>query len=155
MPTTTTNYDLEKPLVNNAVDEDLWGGQLNDNMDKIDTQMKVNADNTLLYETVTTVTSTSNAVTIDLSLGYAFSHTFTENTTFTFSNPLATGKNTGFKLFLTNDGTGRTPTWPAAVIWPDGDEPDLTTASQKNVLVFETIDGGTVWYGALAIGAAA
>lgn len=44
MPTTTTNYGLNKPLVNDPVDEDLWGGYLNDSMDDIDTQMKVNAD---------------------------------------------------------------------------------------------------------------
>lgn len=36
MPTYTPNYDLAKPLVNNPVDEDLWGDGLNDNMDKID-----------------------------------------------------------------------------------------------------------------------
>lgn len=39
MPTTTTTYSLNKPLVNNATDQDLWGGYLNDNMDTIDTQM--------------------------------------------------------------------------------------------------------------------
>ena len=44
MPNTTTNYALYKPLVNDATDEDLWGGYLNDSMDLIDTQMKVNAD---------------------------------------------------------------------------------------------------------------
>jgi len=147
MPTLTTNYSLSKPLVNNAVDEDLWGGQLNTNMDTIDLQLAK-------YRILTAVTSTSNAVTIDLSLGFVFSHTFTENTTFTFSNPQTGTVNTGFKLFLTNDGTGRTPTWPASVIWPNGNEPVLTTASEKNVLVFETIDGGTIWYGALAIQAA-
>lgn len=37
MPTQTTNFSFNKPLVNNAVDEDLWGGQLNDNWDSIDT----------------------------------------------------------------------------------------------------------------------
>lgn len=40
MPTQTTNYDLFKPLVADAVDEDLWGGYLNDNMDSIDTLLK-------------------------------------------------------------------------------------------------------------------
>ena len=35
MPTTTTNFSLNKPLVNDPIDEDLWGGQLNTNMDKI------------------------------------------------------------------------------------------------------------------------
>lgn len=36
MPTTTTNYDLLKPLVNDPTDEDLWGGYLNDNADSLD-----------------------------------------------------------------------------------------------------------------------
>lgn len=44
MPTYTTNYDIPKPLVNSAVDQDLWGDELNDGMDIIDTQLKVNAD---------------------------------------------------------------------------------------------------------------
>lgn len=39
MPNLTTNYSLNKPLVNNATDQDLWGGYLNDNMDSIDTQL--------------------------------------------------------------------------------------------------------------------
>lgn len=40
MPTTTTNYDLLKPLVNSATDQDLWGGYLNDDMDDIDTLLR-------------------------------------------------------------------------------------------------------------------
>lgn len=44
MPTYTTNYNLAKPLVNDPVDEDLWGGYLNTDMDTIDTTMKANAD---------------------------------------------------------------------------------------------------------------
>ncbi len=40
MPTFTTNYDLSKPLVNNAVDQDLWGNELNDDLDSIDTLLK-------------------------------------------------------------------------------------------------------------------
>lgn len=39
MPSLTTNFSLNKPLVNNATDQDLWGGYLNDNMDSIDTQL--------------------------------------------------------------------------------------------------------------------
>ena len=40
-------------------------------------------------ETYAAVTSTSNATTVDCEAGNAFSHTLTENTTFTFSNPPA------------------------------------------------------------------
>lgn len=40
MPTYTPNYDLPKPNVNSADDEDQWGDQLNEGMDIIDTQLK-------------------------------------------------------------------------------------------------------------------
>lgn len=36
MPNFTTNFNLAKPLVNSPVDEDLWGNELNDDMDIID-----------------------------------------------------------------------------------------------------------------------
>lgn len=36
MPTKTSNYDFNKPIVDSAEDEDLWGGQLNDNWDSVD-----------------------------------------------------------------------------------------------------------------------
>lgn len=39
MPTITTNFSLNKPLVNDPVDEDLWGSQLNTNMDSIDNRL--------------------------------------------------------------------------------------------------------------------
>ena len=104
--------------------------------------------------TVSVITSTSNAITCDLSVSHVFSHTFTENTTFTFSNPEATGTEDTFRLYLTNDGTGRTPTWPASVDWSNSIEPDLTTASERNILSFTTIDGGTIWYGGVVIEAA-
>lgn len=40
MPTYTPNYHLAKPLVNSAVDQDLWGSELNTNMTTIDTTLK-------------------------------------------------------------------------------------------------------------------
>lgn len=39
MATNTPFYDLAKPAVNSPVDEDLWGDELNNNMDKIDTAL--------------------------------------------------------------------------------------------------------------------
>lgn len=36
MPTSTTNYGLSKPLVNDPTDQDLWGGELNGDMDELD-----------------------------------------------------------------------------------------------------------------------
>ena len=39
MPNLTSRFELNKPLVNNATDADLWGGQLNTNMDEIDSAL--------------------------------------------------------------------------------------------------------------------
>lgn len=44
MPTFTTNYNLIKPNVNDPVDEDLWGGYLNDDLDDIDALIKTATD---------------------------------------------------------------------------------------------------------------
>jgi hypothetical protein len=45
MPTSTTNYGFIKPNVNDAVDQDLWGGYLNTDLDDIDDLM-LTASNT-------------------------------------------------------------------------------------------------------------
>ena len=45
-----------------------------------------------ISETFSTVTSSSNATTLDLTTSSNFQHTLTENTTFTFSNPAVSGK---------------------------------------------------------------
>jgi hypothetical protein len=101
-------------------------------------------------ETYAAVTSTSNATTVNCEAGNAFSHTLTENTTFTFSNPPASGTAFSFSLELIQDASasGFTVTWPAAVDWPAATAPTLTaTASAKDIFVFYTRDGGTTWYG--------
>ena len=101
-------------------------------------------------ETYAAVTSTSNATTIDCETGNAFSHTLTENTTFTFSNPPASGTAYGFALRIVQDASasGYTVTWPTSVDWPSATAPTLTaTASAVDWFVFNTVDGGTTWYG--------
>jgi hypothetical protein len=96
------------------------------------------------------VTSSSNATTVDCHNGNAFSHTLTENTTFTFSNPPASGTAFSFSIEIIQDASasGYTVTWPTSVDWPSATAPTLTaTASAKDVFVFYTRDGGTNWYG--------
>jgi hypothetical protein len=103
-----------------------------------------------ISEEYTAVTSTSNATTVNLQDGTNFSHTLTENTTFTFSNPAASGKSSSFTLKLVQDASasGYTVTWPTAVDWPAATAPTLTaTASAVDYFVFITHDGGTTWYG--------
>ena len=101
-------------------------------------------------ETYGAVTSSSNATTVDCEAGNAFSHTLTENTTFTFSNPPASGTAYSFSIEIIQDASasGYTVTWPSSVDWPAATAPTLTaTASAKDVFVFYTRDGGTTWYG--------
>ena len=101
-------------------------------------------------ETYAAVTSSSNATTVNCHNGNAFSHTLTENTTFTFSNPPASGTAYTFSIEIIQDASasGFTVTWPASVDWPAATAPTLTaTASAKDVFVFTTRDGGTNWYG--------
>ena len=97
-----------------------------------------------------TVTSTSNATTVNCEAGNSARHTLTENTTFTFANPPATGTAFSFSLKIVQDSgaTGYAVTWPTAVDWPAATAPTLTaTASAVDVFVFATHDGGTTWYG--------
>ena len=106
-----------------------------------------------ITEEFTAVTSTSNATTVNSHDGTTFSHTLTENTTFTFSNPATSGKSSGFALKIVQDASasGFTVTWPSAVDWPGGTAPTLTsTANAVDQFVFYTHDGGTTWYGFVA-----
>ena len=101
-------------------------------------------------ETYAAVTSSSNATTVDCEAGNAFSHTLTENTTFTFSNPPASGTAFSFSIEIIQDASasGFSVTWPTSVDWPSATAPTLTaTASAKDVFVFYTRDGGTTFYG--------
>ena len=101
-------------------------------------------------ETYQAVSSSGSSTTINCEAGNVFSHTLSENTTFTFSNSPASGTAYGFSLKITQDASdsGYTVTWPSAVDWSDGSAPPLTsTASAVDQFVFYTHDGGTTWYG--------
>ena len=104
-------------------------------------------------ETFGTITSSSGAATIDCEAGNVFSHTLSENTTYTFSNPPSSGTAHGFTLKVIQDASasGYTITWPTSVDWAGGITPTLSNgASQVDQLVFYTHDGGTTYYGFVA-----
>jgi len=103
-----------------------------------------------ISEEYNAVTSSSNATTVNLRDGTNFSHTLTENTTFTFSNPASSGKVSMFSLKIVQDSSasGYTVTWPSSVDWPSATAPTLTaTASAVDYFIFVTHDGGTTYYG--------
>jgi hypothetical protein len=101
-------------------------------------------------ETVNDLGSGSGTRAINLANGNVVSATLAGATTFTFSGATA-GMACSFGVYLTQDATGsRTVTWPASVKWSGGTPPTLSTAANAvDILVFETIDGGTTWYGSL------
>jgi hypothetical protein len=122
-----------------------------------DTNVLNGADNTLQRVNLLDYAEVTNAIgsigggaqTIDLTLGNTVTGTVdTSATTFTFSNPTATDECCAFTLFLTNGGS-QTVNWPASVDWPAATAPTLT-ASGLDILVFTTVDGGTIWHGMAA-----
>jgi hypothetical protein len=101
-----------------------------------------------IQEESTAITSSSNAATLNLRDGTVFTHTLSENVTYTFSNPAASGYASGFTLKVTQDSSARTITWPGSVDWAGGTAPTLSTGSgDVDVFVFLTEDGGTTYYG--------
>ena len=100
-------------------------------------------------ESVVTNAGAIGAVTLNLASGNVFSITLTGNTTLTFSGATA-GMACSFSLYVKQGGTARTLAFPAAVAWAGGTVASVTaTAGATDVFVFESIDGGTTWYGSL------
>ncbi len=99
-------------------------------------------------EESTVVSSTSNAATINLRDGNVFTHTLSENVTYTFSNPAASGRASAFILKVVQDSSARTITWPGTVDWAAATAPTITaTNAGVDVFAFITVDGGTNYYG--------
>jgi len=113
-----------------------------------------NVDGVKYTETYTTISSSSGTATLDCDAGTIFSLTLSENiSTFTWSNPPASGTAYGFTLKVIQDASASTYTiqWPSSVDWANRTAPVLSTgASQVDHLVFYTHDGGTTWYGFVA-----
>ena len=105
-------------------------------------------------DTVVALGNSGTATTIDLQTANVFTATLTGNCTFTLSNPIATGSSS-FTLILTNDGTaGRTVAWSGGAFRFPGGASSLsrtTTANAVDIWVFFTPNGGTTWYGNIAM----
>jgi hypothetical protein len=101
-----------------------------------------------------TNSSASGSVTLNLASGNVFALTLTGTVTLTFSGATS-GVSCSFTLYLTENTTGGYGvTWPGSVTWLGGSAPTLNTAANAvNLLVFETVNGGTTWYGSLVTGA--
>ena len=89
-----------------------------------------------------------SALDIDLSTGNYFTKTISGNSTFTFSNPPASGTVGSFTLELTH--TSGTVTWPSSVNF-NADTPPTLTTGKTHLFFFVTDDGGTRYRGAALV----
>lgn len=89
-----------------------------------------------------------SALDIDLSTGNYFTKTISANSTFTFSNPPASGTVGSFTLELTH--TSGTVAWPSSVKFNADTAPTLTTG-KTHLFYFVTDDGGTRYRGAALV----
>lgn len=93
------------------------------------------------YFTETDNGNSSTADTIDWTVSNKQKSTLTGNCEFTFTAP---GGPCNLVLKLVQDATGsRTVTWPAAVHWPGGTAPTLTTTANKVDIITFYYDGTT------------
>lgn len=92
MSTTTPYYDLVKPVVGNATDQDLWGYQINDDLDIIDSQLLVASNwvNRVVTTADTATVSDSKKILLCNATGGAFSETL----------PLAATAGDGFTIAI-------------------------------------------------------
>jgi len=100
-----------------------------------------------IAEVSQSVSSSSNAATIDLENGNDVYTTLTESiTTLTLSSPPATGRAGAFTWEVTQGATPYAITWPASVKWAGGTAPTLSAGSGDiDVFTFKTRDAGTTW----------
>jgi hypothetical protein len=113
-----------------------------------DSQTLTNKTITGVKETETAPSISAGTLTLDCSTGNIFAVSLNADiTTLTFSNVPTSGTAYALTLSLTADGTARTITWGAAVKWPSGTSPTLTSTSGKvDTFVLTTWDAGTTWY---------
>jgi hypothetical protein len=110
---------------------------------------------TAYADTVVAAGNTGTALTLTCTNGNVFTATLTGNATITLSSPVGSGSSTSITLILTNDGTaGRTVAWAGgSFVFPGGAASlsRTTTANAVDVWVFFTPNGGTTWYGNIAM----
>lgn len=95
------------------------------------------------------ISSVSGVLTVNLEDGNSFITTLTENiTTFTITNPPATGKEGAFTLRVIQDGAGGAYTMaaPTGGVFPGGTAWVVSTGNDaRDKGTYTTIDAGTLW----------
>ncbi|HAJ06459.1 MAG TPA: hypothetical protein DCL76_07890 [Chloroflexi bacterium] len=97
---------------------------------------------------VSQVATAAAALDLDLNTSNYFTKTISGNSTFTFSNPAASGTVSAFTLELTH--SSGTVTWPSSVKWNADTAPTLTTG-KTHLFMFVTDDGGSRYRGSALV----
>ncbi len=161
MPNQTSTFGFLQPLVNDPVDQDLWGSYLNQDFDLIEAQFLVRtanynfADYVLsrpivqdYCEKLNALGNVSGAVNIDISLGNHVSMVLTGNvTSITITNAAPTGNAAGLLLYIKQGGSGSyTVSFPSSFKWAGNTTPTVTaTLGSSDIYSAITRDAGTTW----------
>lgn len=98
-----------------------------------------------LSEITSTAAISSGTLAIDLSLGTTFNVTLNADITSIAISNIPSGASS-FTLVFTADGTPRSITWGASILWPSALAPTLTSTNGKeDIFSFVSLDGGTSW----------
>lgn len=105
-------------------------------------------------EVVTAVTADGGTKDLDLSLGTMFYVTLSADTTLTFSNAPTDADKKGWAFTVIVEIDGETQpeiTWPAEVIWPDGDIEPVPGREDTQITGygFLTPDNASTWLGSM------
>jgi hypothetical protein len=105
-------------------------------------------------EAVSANSTASGAVTLSLAAGNVFALTLTGNVTSLAVTGATSGVACSFTLYLAQDVTGgRSFAWMTGVAWLSGSAPAVPSGSGAvSAYVFETLNGGTNWYGSALAG---
>ena len=97
---------------------------------------------------ISQVATAAGALDLDLRTSNYFTKTISGNSTFTFSNPAASGTVSAFTLELTH--SSGSVTWPGTVKW-NGDAAPTLTAGKTHLFMFVTDDGGSRYRGSALV----
>lgn len=113
MPTLTTNYSFNKPLVASATDADLWGAQLNTNFDSLDSNLWDLVSNSLSTKTILCGTGSSTGAVSEVSKaeataynGAATNGQLTAGSTLVVTNAAASNTGVAQLVFAQRVGSG-------------------------------------------------
>lgn len=85
-------------------------------------------------------------ITLDYAGMDGYAITLTQNTAFIFINHIA-GKQTF--MVITQAALAKVVTWDPAILWPQGFNPDLTSAGSSGVSIVQIYDDGVNWHASL------